>query len=84
MAGLWKLWKNPKTNHWERTFAVITGEPNELMVPIRMTTFIEPRDIEEYETWRRPNALPQGLMYPVSEPHKSYLESCITYWLYSV
>jgi putative SOS response-associated peptidase YedK len=50
MAGVWKLWKNPKTNHWERTFAVITGEPNELMQPIhdRMTTFLEPRDYAEY------------------------------------
>jgi putative SOS response-associated peptidase YedK len=50
MAGVWKLWKNPKTDHWERTFAVLTGEPNELMQPIheRMTTFLEPRDYEEY------------------------------------
>jgi putative SOS response-associated peptidase YedK len=52
MAGIWKLWKNPKTNHWEETFAVLTGEPNELMAPIhdRMTTFIEPRDYDEYLT----------------------------------
>jgi len=52
MAGVWKLWKNPKTNHWEKTFAVLTGEPNELMAPIhdRMTTFLEPRDFEEYLT----------------------------------
>lgn len=50
MAGVWKLWKNPKTNQWERTFAVITGDPNELMQPIhdRMTTFLEPRDYAEY------------------------------------
>lgn len=50
MAGVWKLWKNPKTNHWERTFAVITGNSNELMQPIhdRMTTFLEPRDYAEY------------------------------------
>lgn len=50
MAGVWKLWKIPKTNHWERAFAVITGEPNELMQPIhdRMTTFLEPRDYAEY------------------------------------
>lgn len=57
MAGLWKLWKNPKTEQWERTFAVITGEPNELMQPIhdRMTTFIEPRDYGAYlETTDRP------------------------------
>ena len=50
MAGVWNLWKNPKTDQWERTFAVLTGEPNELMQPIhdRMTTFLEPRDYEEY------------------------------------
>jgi putative SOS response-associated peptidase YedK len=50
MAAVWKLWKNPKTDDWERTFAVLTGEPNELMQPIhdRMTTFLEPQDYEEY------------------------------------
>lgn len=50
MAGLWKLWKNPKTNKWERAFAVITGEPNELMQPIhdRMTTFLNPKDYAAY------------------------------------
>jgi putative SOS response-associated peptidase YedK len=50
MAAVWKLWKNPKTEQWERTFAILTGEPNELMAPIhdRMTTFLEPRDYEEY------------------------------------
>lgn len=50
LAGVWKLWKNPKTTQWERTFAVVTGEPNELMLPIhdRMTTFLEPRDYTEY------------------------------------
>ena len=33
-------------------FAVLTGEPNELTAPIhdRMTTFLEPRDYEEYLT----------------------------------
>ena len=50
MAGISKLWKNLKTDRWERTFAVITGEPNELMVPIhdRMTTFLQLRDYAEY------------------------------------
>jgi putative SOS response-associated peptidase YedK len=50
IAGIWKLWKNPKTDQWERTFAVITGEPNQLMQPIhpRMTTILEPRDYTEY------------------------------------
>jgi putative SOS response-associated peptidase YedK len=50
MSSVWKLWKNPKTNHWERTFAVLMGEPNELMAPThdRMATFLEPRDYAEY------------------------------------
>jgi putative SOS response-associated peptidase YedK len=50
MAGAWKRWLNPKTHQWEPTFAVLTGEPNELMQPIhdRMTTILEPRDYAEY------------------------------------
>ena len=34
----------------ERTFASLTGDPIELVAPIhpRMTTFVEPRDYEEY------------------------------------
>jgi putative SOS response-associated peptidase YedK len=50
MAGVWKLWKHPKTGQWEKTFSVLTGEPIELMAPIhdRMTTFIEPRDYGEH------------------------------------
>lgn len=50
MAAVWKLWKNPKTAQWERTFAILTGDPNELVAPIhpRMTTFVAPRDYNEY------------------------------------
>jgi hypothetical protein len=50
IAAVWKIWKNPGTNQWEKTFAVLTGEPNEVMKPIhnRMTTFLKPRDYEEY------------------------------------
>ena len=50
MAAVWKLWKNPKTSEWERTFAILTGDPNELVTPIHdcMTTFLEPRDYDEY------------------------------------
>ena len=50
MAGVWKPWKNPKTGEWEKTFAVITGEPNEVTQPIhpRLTTILDPRDYEEY------------------------------------
>jgi putative SOS response-associated peptidase YedK len=50
IAGVWKPWKNLRTDRWERTFAVITGEPNELMQPIhhRLTTILDPHDYEEY------------------------------------
>lgn len=50
MAAVWKAWKNPKSGLWEHTFAILTGEPNEIMAPVhdRMTTFVEPRDYEEY------------------------------------
>jgi len=50
MAGLWKAWKNSKTGEWEQTFAVITGEPNEVVQPIhnRLATILDPRDYEEY------------------------------------
>ena len=50
MAAVWKRWQNAKTNQWEKTFAILTGEPNELMAPIhdRMTTFLDRRDYAEY------------------------------------
>jgi putative SOS response-associated peptidase YedK len=52
MAAIWKLWKNPKTEQWERTFAILTGDPNELVATVhdRITTFVEPRDYDEYLT----------------------------------
>jgi putative SOS response-associated peptidase YedK len=27
MAGIWGPWKNPKTDKWEDTFAIITSDP---------------------------------------------------------
>ena len=35
---------------WERTFAILTGHPNELVASVhdRMTTFLEPRDYDGY------------------------------------
>jgi putative SOS response-associated peptidase YedK len=50
IAGVWKLWKNPKMNVTEPTFAVLTGDPNALIKPIhhRMTTILEPHDYTEY------------------------------------
>ena len=52
MAGLSKLWKNPKTDRWEPAPSRHHREPNELIAPIheRMTIFLEPRDYVEYLT----------------------------------
>jgi putative SOS response-associated peptidase YedK len=50
MAGLWAPWKNPKTDKWENTFAVITSDPNTKMSAIhdRQAVILEPR---EYADW---------------------------------
>ena len=34
LAGLWENWKNPSTEEWERTFAIITVPSNELVSQI--------------------------------------------------
>jgi putative SOS response-associated peptidase YedK len=79
MAAVWKLWKNPKTEQWERTFAILTGDPNELVAPIhdRMTTFVEPRDYAEYLA---PSArLPVHLLriLPQEKMHLQLVESTL-------
>jgi putative SOS response-associated peptidase YedK len=57
MAGLWAPWKNPKTNQWEDTFAIVTVEANETMTPVhnRQPAILAPRDYQEYlENTERP------------------------------
>ena len=34
VAGIWENWRNPLTDNWERTFAVVTVPANELVAPI--------------------------------------------------
>lgn len=50
MAGIWSPWKNPKTDQWEDTFAIVTGEANGVMRPVhdRQPTILEPKDYAEY------------------------------------
>jgi putative SOS response-associated peptidase YedK len=50
MAGVWQLWKNPKTDQWEPTFAIITTDANVIMGEIhdRQPVILEPR---EYTEW---------------------------------
>jgi putative SOS response-associated peptidase YedK len=57
MAGLWSPWKNPKTNQWEDTFAIVTVDANETMAPVhdRQPVILAPRDYQEYlESTERP------------------------------
>jgi putative SOS response-associated peptidase YedK len=57
MAGLWAPWKNPKTNQWEDTFAIVTVDANETMAPVhdRQPVILAPRDYQEYlESTERP------------------------------
>lgn len=50
MAGVWSPWKNPKTGEWEKTFAIVTTAPNEVMQPIkeRQPSILEPREYAEH------------------------------------
>src|SRR4051794_38354240 len=36
LAGLWENWKDPSTNEWTRTFAVLTTQSNELVADIHV------------------------------------------------
>jgi putative SOS response-associated peptidase YedK len=50
MAGLWSAWKNPKTDQWEDTFAILTGDANSVMQPVhdRQPVILEPQEYQEY------------------------------------
>ena len=49
-AGLWENWKDPSSGEWIRTFCIVTGTPNEVVMPIhdRMPVVIPP---EDYGRW---------------------------------
>jgi putative SOS response-associated peptidase YedK len=50
MAGVWSAWKNPKTEAWEDTFAILTGDANGVMQPVhdRQPIILEPYEYAEY------------------------------------
>jgi putative SOS response-associated peptidase YedK len=50
MAGIWSVWKNPNTDAWEDTFAVLTGDANRVMQPVhnRQPIILDPREYAEY------------------------------------
>jgi putative SOS response-associated peptidase YedK len=69
MAGIWRIWKNPRTEQWEPTFAILTGEPNEVMSPIhnRLATILEPN---EYSAYLASSERPPLHLLRILEPDK--------------
>jgi len=68
LAGIWDNWRDPATDEWVRTFAIITLPANELLDQIhhRMPAILE---ANSYDWWLGPDPDPQDLLitYP-SEP----------------
>jgi putative SOS response-associated peptidase YedK len=63
VAGIWENWRNPLTDMWERTFAVITVLANELVAPIhdRMLAILP---TEQFPRWLSDEADPRDLLVP--------------------
>jgi putative SOS response-associated peptidase YedK len=63
IAGIWENWKNPSTQEWVRTFAVLTTNANELVNRIhdRMPVILKPAD---YDRWLGLEPDPRELMAP--------------------
>jgi putative SOS response-associated peptidase YedK len=65
VAGIWENWRNPDTSQWERTFAIVTVEANQLIDQIhdRMPAIIENTD---FKRWMGPEEDPRDLLKPYS------------------
>ena len=63
LGGLWENWKDPATDEWIRTFAVITTDANALVAEIhdRMPVILAP---EDYARWLGAEPDPHDLMRP--------------------
>jgi putative SOS response-associated peptidase YedK len=63
LPGLWENWKDPSTNEWTRTFAVLTTESNELVADIhdRMPVILK---LEDYDRWLGNEPDPRDLLRP--------------------
>jgi putative SOS response-associated peptidase YedK len=66
VAGIWENWRNPLTDMWERTFAVITVPANELVAPIhdRMLAILQN---DQFSRWLSEEADPHDLLVPFPE-----------------
>jgi putative SOS response-associated peptidase YedK len=63
LAGLWESWRDPQTGLDQRTFTIVTCEPNEMMATIhdRMPVILHP---EDYDRWLGSDPDPSDLMAP--------------------
>lgn len=63
VAGIWENWQNPVTGEWQRTFAIITTDANELVGQIhnRMPVILAPDD---YDHWLALEPDPRDLLKP--------------------
>ena len=63
IAGIWENWKDLASGEWQRTFAIITVPPNELLAQIhdRMPAILERAD---YDRWLGDETDPHELLRP--------------------
>ena len=63
VAGIWENWRNPRTEGWERTFAIITVLSNTLVAQIhdRMPAILRNEDLLR---WLGPEPDPRDLLMP--------------------
>ena len=63
LGGLWENWKDPASEEWVRTFAIVTTAANELVAQIhnRMPLILAPGD---YARWLGDEPDPRDLMRP--------------------
>jgi putative SOS response-associated peptidase YedK len=62
-AGIWDNWRNPETGQWERTFAIVTVEANEVIARIhdRMLAILDTAGVPR---WLSTEENPHDLLRP--------------------
>ena len=63
IAGVWKNWKDPTSGEWQRTFAIITVPPNELLAADLRSDAGDPRTAD-YDRWLGDESDPRDLLQP--------------------
>jgi len=63
IAGIWENWNEPASGEWQRTFAIITVPPNDLLAQIhdRMPAILGTAD---YDRWLGDESDPHDLLRP--------------------